>query len=87
MANDVVAKNSPLPPALIQKIAEGLTRSYGGAGHTTRIGIPIVKLDKSGRGWSFGQELHAPGTRHPRTRQHRLLSARRGGLAREQAGS
>lgn len=56
MANDVTPKTPSLPPALVQKIAEGLARSYGGAGHALRTGMPILKLDRGGKGWSFGQE-------------------------------
>ena len=56
MANDVTTKNAALPPALIQKIAEGLTRAYGGHDHAVRTGLPILKLDRGGKGWSYGQD-------------------------------
>ena len=55
MANDIVNKTSPLPPALVQKIADGLARSYGGTGHAMRSGLPILKMSKNDGSWSFGQ--------------------------------
>jgi hypothetical protein len=54
MTNDIVKKPSALPPALVNKIADGLARSYGGSSGGITHGEMLLKLDKGGTGWGVG---------------------------------
>jgi hypothetical protein len=56
MTNDVAPAKPSLPPALVQKIAEGLARAYGGTDHAQRLGLPLLKMNKNDGSWSFGVE-------------------------------
>ena len=52
--DDIVKKTANLPASLVTQIGEGLARGFAGQTSSAR-GHTILKLDRAGAGWMFGQ--------------------------------